>query len=356
MLMAVISVSESRNMALRPINRAVAAVLAVIAFSPMASAAPLADDAPIPEAIAPGTKLVIGDPQTRVALTLSGELAKLPFKVEWANISGGPQTIEAFRAKALDVGSVADIPPIHARWTGLETRIVATKYRLDPVANPIYVIATAPGSGIARLEEIKGRKIAFSPGQAQGALVLRVLKKLKLERSDVNLIELPSVGDTYVNALASKLVDAAPIAEANKQRFAQNYERDGAKVLAHALRDDPSFLYVAKTSLEDADKAAAIRAYVAAWGRATKWIETHPDEWIKGYYVKDQGLKEDAGRFLVQSNGSPDVPLDWVAATERLQETVDLLAEELKKPPFKAGTLFDRRFETVAGKAYRDGE
>lgn len=329
---------------------------AALVLGGSALAAPLADDAPIPATIAPGTKLVVGDPQTRVALTLSGELSKLPFKVEWANISGGPQTIEAFRAKALDIGAVADIPPIHAQWTGLDVKIVGAKFRLDPIGHPIYVIATAPGSGITKLEELKGKKIAFSPGQAQGALVLRVLKSLKLERSDVQLVELPSVGDAYVNALASKLVDVAPIAEANKQRFVQNYARDGAKVLPHGLRDDPAYLYVVKSSLDDADKAAAIQAYVAAWGRAAKWIESNPDAWIKGYYVKDQGLKEDAGRFLVESNGSPDVPLDWAGAIERQQETIDLLADELKKPVLKAQSLFDRRFERIAGATYRGGE
>jgi len=328
-------------------------VLAGLVLAGAAIAGPLPDGAPLPESIAPGTKLVIGDPQTRVALTLSGELAKLPFKVEWANISGGPQTVEAFRAKALDIGAVADIPPIHAQWTGLDVKIVGAKFRLDPVGHPIYVIATAPGSGIEKLADLKGRKIAFSPGQAQGALVLRVLKQLKLARGDVQLVELPSVGDAYVNALASKLVDAAPIAEANKQRFVANYSRDGARVLAHGLRDDPAYLYVVKSSLADADKAAAIRAYVAAWGRAARWIDAHPQEWIKGYYVKDQGLKEEAGRFLVDSNGRPDLPVDWSGAIERQQETIDLLAEELDKPVLKAESLFDRRFEAVAGAAYR---
>ena len=50
------------------------------------------------------------------------EIDKLPFKVEWANISGGPQTLEAFRADALDVGAVADIPPLLATWTGPTSR------------------------------------------------------------------------------------------------------------------------------------------------------------------------------------------------------------------------------------------
>eukprot|EP01037_Dinobryon_pediforme_P020924 gene20924-21666_t len=309
-------------------RRTILAMAVFVASRPVRAAEGLAETAPIPEAIAPGTKLV-----------------------EWANLSGGPQTIEAFRAHALDIGCVADIPPIHATWTGLPVKVVAARFRRDPIGHPFYAIGTAPGSGIAKLEDLKGRKIAFSPGQAQGALVLRVLKKLDLARGDVQLVELPSVGDTYLNALASHLVDAAPIGEANKQRFIQNYTKDGAKALAHGLRDDPWYLYVVKSSLEDPNKAAAVRAYVAAWGRASRWINEHPAEWAKGYYSKDQGLREDAALALVESNGQVEIPTDWAGAIERQQETIDLLAAELKRPVLKAETLFDRRFEAVAGEA-----
>jgi sulfonate transport system substrate-binding protein len=332
-------------------------ILAALALAPVGlgaahAAKRLADDAPLPQTIAPGTKLVIGDPTTQKALELSGELKRLPFTVEWANISGGPQTIEAFRANALDIGSVADIPPVHATWTGLQVKIVAARFRKDPLNHPIYVIGTAPGAGIERLEDIKGKKIAFSPGQAQGALVLRVLKKLGLGHDDVKLVELPSVGDAYTAALASRLVDAAPIAEANKQRFIQNYAKDGAHALAHGLRDDPWYLYLVHSTLQDPNKAAAVLAYVRAWGRAARWVDAHPEEWAQGYYVKDQGLKPEAARFLVSSNGIADVPEHWTDAITRQQETNDLLAAELHKPIIPAASLFDRRFETIAGTAY----
>ncbi len=59
----------------------------------------------LPAQVPPGTTLVIGDPQTQRALVLSGEIDKLPFKIEWANISGGARAIEAFRANALDVSN-----------------------------------------------------------------------------------------------------------------------------------------------------------------------------------------------------------------------------------------------------------
>ena len=55
--------------------------------------------------VPPGTTLTIGDPQIEFALRLSGEIGKLPFKVNWVNISGGPNSLQAFRAKALDLGT-----------------------------------------------------------------------------------------------------------------------------------------------------------------------------------------------------------------------------------------------------------
>lgn len=334
----------------RIVTAIVWAGLACIA-GPVLAADALPANAPLPGEVPPGTTLVIGDPTTQRALQLSGEIDRLPFRVEWANISGGPRTIEAFRANALDVGAVADIPPIHAVWTGLPVKIVAAKFRQDPISHPIYQLGIAPGAAVETLADLRGKKIAYSPGQAQGALVLRILQKAGLSRTDVTLVELPSTGDVYVNALSSGLVDAAPIAEANQRRYVANYGRDGAKLIPHGLRDDPAYLYVLGTSLQDPGKAAAIREYVKAWGRATQWVAAHPEEWIAGYYVKDQGLDAESGRYLVDSAGLPDIPADWTAVIERQQATIDLLAAETGKPRLNAADLFDRRYESTAAAA-----
>jgi sulfonate transport system substrate-binding protein len=328
---------------------------AILIMAPGRAAENLAPEAPIPTEIPTGMVLTIGDPVTQKALELSGEIGRLPFKVEWANFSGGPRTIEAFRASALDIGSVADIPPIHATWTGLEVKIVAAKFRKDAVQHPIYKLGVAPKAKVETLADLRGKKIAYSPGQAQGALVLRVLQKAGLTRDDVQLVELPSTGDVYPNALASNLVDVAPIAEANIQRYIENYGADGAKLIAHGLRDDPSYLYVPASVLNDPAKAAAVREYVKYWARATNWVYAHPDEWIKGYYVQDQGLTADDGAFLVKSAGEPDIPANWSEVIARQQATIALLARETGRPELKADDLFDRRFETVAAEAIVGG-
>lgn len=318
-------------------------------------AAKLSLDAALPTTVPDGTRIVVGDPATEVALKLSGQFDQVSKYVQFANLSGGPQTTEAFRADALDVGSVAEIPPIHATWTGLQVKIVASKFRKDPLQHPIYQLGVAPGVPVKTLGDLRGKKIAFSPGQAQGALILKVLKKAGLTKDDVKLVELPSTGDVYSNALSAKQVDVAPIGGVQIKRYLAKYGKDGATTIPHGIRDDAGHLYVATESLEDPGKAAAIRAYVAAWGVAQDWIDKHPAEWIKGYYVADQGLTEADGQWLVDNAGHPDIPADWSGAIQRQQETIDLLAKETGNKVIQAKDLYDLRFQTVAADAIEGG-
>ncbi|MEV8377255.1 ABC transporter substrate-binding protein [Kribbella sp. NPDC056861] len=313
----------------------------------------LALDAALPTDVPDGAKIVVGDPATQVAFKLSGQLDKVSKYVQFANLSGGPQTTEAFRAKALDLGSVAEIPSIHATWTGLHVKIVASKFRQDPLNHPIYELGVAPGVQVKTLEDLRGKKIAYSPGQAQGALVLKVLKKAGLTKEDVKLIELPSTGDIYPNALAAKQVEVAPIGGVSIKRYLTKYGKDGATTIRHGIRDDAGHLYGPTESLEDANKAAAIRAYVAAWGVAQDWIDKHPKEWIEGYYVKDQGLTAADGQWLVDAAGHPDISGDWSEAIKRQQETIELLAKETDKPVIQAKDLYDLRFQPIAADAIK---
>ncbi|MFF1253226.1 ABC transporter substrate-binding protein [Pseudarthrobacter sp. NPDC058329] len=310
---------------------------------------------PLATSVPAGTTIKVGDPTVKVALELSGLNKELEgFTVEFANISGGPQTTEAFRANALDVGSVADIPPIHATWTGLDVRIIASAYRQDAVNHPLYELGIAPGAGIATLEELRGKKIAYSPGQAQGALVLRILEQAGLAQDDVKLIELPSTGDAYASALSSKQVDAAPLGGVQIKRYLTKYKADGGTTLRHGLRDDPGHLYSPAKVLADPAKAAALAAYVKVWGKAQRWIEDHPEEWLEGYYVKDQGLSREDGQYLIEAAGKRDVPTTWTDGIERHQQTIDLLSREQKKPQLTAADLYDTRYESIAGTSFAE--
>ncbi|MDN3242596.1 ABC transporter substrate-binding protein [Glycomyces tritici] len=323
------------------------AALALAACSEDPTGPVLTADADLPTAVPSATKLVVGDPQNQVAYEKSGLVKQLSFEIEWANISGGPKTQEAFRAHSLDIGSVADIPPIHAYWTNLPTKIVAASGRLDPLEHPIYDLGIAPGAGITALEGLRGKRIAYSPGQAQGALILRVLDKAGLAQSDVELIELPSTADTYSNALAGGEVDAAPIGGTQVKSYLNKYASDGATTIPHGLRDDPWVLYSPVEVLEDASKAAAIAEYARLWGAARLWTRANKEEWINAWFVEHEGLSYEDGEYLFDREGEPELPEDWDETIARHQETIEILAEGTGNDVIDAGDLYDRRFEPL---------
>lgn len=307
--------------------------------------------APLLPSVPPGTVLTIGDPVTQKALEVSGLGKELTFEVKWANISGGPKATEAFRAKALDVSAVAEIPSIFAQWNNLPVRNIAYSERRDPIANPIYRFGIAPGVEVRSLADFRGKRIAFSPGQAQGALVLRALAAAGLTKDDVTLVEIPSTADVYPKALASKQVDVAPLGSVYIRHYINQYGRDGATLVDHGLRDDPSHLFAPQWVLDDPAKAAALAEYVAIWARAKEWVNKNPEVWIKEYYIGQQGLGQEDGEYLVKQTGEQIVPADWSEVKTRHQATIDLLAKELGYKSFDVGLIFDDRFEKIGAAA-----
>ncbi|MDB5712946.1 MAG: hypothetical protein JWO15_343 [Sphingomonadales bacterium] len=316
----------------------------------------LALSAPLPDAIPPGTTLVVGDPVTQWVIEHNGWDKQLPYTIKWVEITGGPGVTEAFHAHALDVGLGANVPPIHATWVGIPVKIIAFRQRRDPLRFPTYALGLSPKSEIHTLADLRGKRIAFSPSQIQGQIVLQTLAAAGIQKKDVTLVELPSSigGDVYTSALASNLVDMAPIGNGIvAERYIQKFGRDGARLLHHQeFRDDAVVAYVPVSALQDPAKAAALKQFAILWGRAQAWIQAHPDELAAGYYVKQQGLSLADAQLIHAATGGIEVPRNWDRAITYQRIAIDLMAPEAQKPRFDAATLFDRRFESLAAKGF----
>ena len=156
-----------------------AVALAALVVAACGSTAPagggLAADAPLPTDVPAGTTLVIADQAEaqQVALRASGELSKLPFTAQFANFTGGPAILEAFRAGAADVATVGDTPPIQALAAGEDVPIILAR-QTDPSSTQL---AVTPGKNIRKLADLRGAKIAYAEGTAQQVIVLRALEK-----------------------------------------------------------------------------------------------------------------------------------------------------------------------------------
>lgn len=319
--------------------------------SPLAAAADLPLQAPLPSHVPPGTTLVVGGPTLETLFRLSGELQKLPFKLVFTTLAGGPAVLDAFRAKALDVGSGNDIPAIHQTFLGFDIRIVAVMGR-QRISNGV-AFGIAPGANIRTLADLRGKRIAYSAGQAQGSVVLRTLKRYGIRKEEVTLVPLPSRNDVYVNALKSRLVDAAPLGPTVfTKHYIDNYARDGARILSpDRVKENPVNLWVRTEILRDPGKAAALKLYLQAYVRAQHWADTHREEWTQAYYMRNQGLSRADADYLVKNVGEVVFVRNWDQAIRDEQDTVNFMAQETGQKPFDARRIFDRRYEAVIAAA-----
>ncbi|GAA0898166.1 ABC transporter substrate-binding protein [Virgisporangium aurantiacum] len=311
-----------------------------------ADAGGLENDAPLPTEVDPATALSISIRTTQKQLEGSGLIGKLPFQVkEWINLGAGPDIIQGFRAKSIDIANNAGIPPIQARAINVDAKIVA----VQSVPIPIYKLATIPGSGINSLADIKGKKIAFSQGQAQGVVVLRTIKELGLKNSDVTLVPLTS--NQFFTALQSKQVDAAPLGEPSLTKYISQFGRDGAKAVDINAVDYLSVLWAPGAVLADPKKAAAVRSFIPFWVQGAVWGWENQSAYIDVYFVKDQQVTTTDGQRILAASPKPVFPTGWDKAIAWEQETADLLADGGYVPKIKATDLFDRRFEKIASEA-----
>jgi sulfonate transport system substrate-binding protein len=294
----------------------------------------------------PGTRLAIAIHTAQLQLRESGLDAKLPFTVSsWPNLSAGPDVIQGFRAHSVDLASNAGIPPIQAQDIGVGARIVSVQTH----SKPIYTFATAPGSAIRTAADFRGRKIGFSQGQAQGVVVLRALKEAGLKNSDVDLVPLPST--QFLTALQAKQVDIAPLGEPTLTKYLTQYGKDGARGITTDVVDKLSILWAPVAVLEDDAKAEAVRAFLPLYAQGVVWAWEHTEQWIRSYYVKDQGVSAADGHRIIAAGDAPSFPLSWDAAVAWEQQTADLMHEGGFVGKVAAAELFDRRFEGIAAKA-----
>lgn len=304
----------------------------------------LAADAVLPIDVPAGTKLVVADDANRLKtlFRLSGEQDRLGADVSYANFSSGPLRLEAIRSGNAQLGRVGDVPPILAQYSDSGVPIVgAVQY--DGTG---ATLATAPGSGIETLNDLRGKKIAINEGTSQQATVLRNLKAAGLTIKDVQPVNLGLA--EFADGLRASQVDAAVLKQPDRIRYLTSTEGKGSKEIANAPGANPGlyYVYASNKALGDSAQAAAIREFVIRWYRAEKWLNEHKDVWIQEYLIKDQNVTPEDARVIAASDGNTIVPgfTDEIIGIQ--QETVDLLqsAGAFAGKDLKAKEEFDVRF------------
>ena len=306
----------------------------------------------LPTDVPAGTTLVVADQQNVVQnlLKAGGAGSDLPYTLEFANFTGGPAILEAFRAGRADVAPVGDVPPIHAQLTGQKVPIILAQ-EIKPDA---YGLATSPQAGVRTLQDLRGKKIAYAEGTAQQVVVLRALANAGLTTKDVELVRLQLA--EFSDALGANEVDVAPLNEPRLTRYLREYGPDGASTVdpatVGAISEGLKYYYARGESLTDPAKAAALRHFVGTIIKAQNWANTHPQEWIDAYYVGDQQVTAEDGWRILTSQGTTAIPKLDDALIARQQSTIDVLDKAGELPTkVTAADSFDTRFAPVIEEA-----
>ncbi|RVB73273.1 MULTISPECIES: ABC transporter substrate-binding protein [unclassified Mesorhizobium] len=324
----------------------------VALFAALVAGVASAQDASLPTKVPVGAKIVLADDANNAAslLKLSGEYDKLAADVSFANFTSGPLRLEAIRAGAAQVGAVGDVPPILAQYSGADVVIVGVVV----TEGPTTIIATAPGSGIKELKDLKGKKIGINPGTAQQAIVFRNLRSVGLTANDIVPINLGLA--EFADALRADQIDVAVLKQPDRARYLKSVAGTNAIELDNAPESNKNLkiLYASKTALADPAQAAAIRDLVVHWYRAHLWKNDHLDVWKSEYLQKDQRLSEADAKSVIESEtGKSRIP-DWKSEIiPRQQDTIDLLqsAGQFKGRVLKAEDEFDLRFDGLSDKS-----
>jgi sulfonate transport system substrate-binding protein len=118
--------------------------------------------------------------------TLEQRLRPLGIEVKWLEFTAGPQLLEGLNVGSIDFGYVGEVPPIFALAAG--ANLVYTAYELPtPEAEGILVSKESP---IAKIADLKGKKVAFNKGSDVHWLVISALQKAGLKYTDIQPVYL----------------------------------------------------------------------------------------------------------------------------------------------------------------------
>lgn len=201
--------------------------------------------------------------------TIENALKPLKIGVEWVEFSAGPPLVEALNVGAVHLGWTGDAPPIFGQAAGSAIVYVAAL----PSNGQGEAIFAKPSSGIAKVTDLKGKRVAVGKGTSANNLLVAALQANGLAYTDITPVYL-SPADAGA-AFAADQVDAwaiwDPFFAIAELRYKPNVlvrTSDVLKVNSYFLanRDFP------------ADNAEVIHKTLDALREASAWAAANKDK------------------------------------------------------------------------------
>lgn len=216
----------------------------------------------------------------RPYLEVSGELEKLPYKVQWVEFSATPALLEALRNDAIDLGGNGGATGLifEAGNNGAGAIKVAAAGRSAATNNPAAALIVRRDSPLRSFSDLKGARVSVMQGTGTQYILQRKLEASGFRRGDVDLVHLAN--DLAVPALVSGHIDVLGIWEPQASVL---LKRPDLRLLEWTGKSSDSYTiqYASATALADPVRRAAIADFLQRLARSTIWVSDHPDAFAK---------------------------------------------------------------------------
>ncbi|MEH0421103.1 ABC transporter substrate-binding protein [Streptomyces sp. B21-083] len=284
--------------------------------------------------------LNVGDQKggSEAVLRAAGELKNLNYKIKWSTFTSGPPLLEAVNAKAVDIGSVGNTPPVFAAGAGSHITVVGA-LRGGSQGEAILV---PKNSKLKKAADLKGKSVAVAQGSSAHYQLIASLKQAGLTLDDIKVKYLQPAD--ALAAYTSGSVDAWAVWDPYTSQILMGGQ---GRVLAdgEGVVNGLNFQVAAPSALGDSRKAAAIKDFVERLRRAQDWVYAHPDAWAR-VWAKDTGLPYDVALASVNRSNATRIPVAiddaLVASEQRIADTFTGLKLIPNKVDF--AKYVDRRF------------
>ena len=244
--------------------------------------------------------------------------------------------IAGLTSKDIDVVDVATTTALVAAGKGAPVKIVSSMFRTK---GPFYLIASP---GIERVEDLKGKKVGVAVfGSGLEVYTRVILEKHGLSADDVTFIA-NSTHQAAYSSMETGQVDATIIHEP----FASLVEKEGkGKIIAVGWDYLPSFhtgVLAARQGILE-DKPELVEKLLRAYFKSQEYAKSHPEEY-KEYYLKNieidpAVLDESLKREDVLWENNPDVSVDALNDTQKIQKELGFQDEV-----YDVESILDLRF------------
>jgi sulfonate transport system substrate-binding protein len=192
-------------------------------------------------------------------------------QLELVRFTGGvTDMLAALRAGQIDIAEVGAAGPVVAQAAGTPFKVIAVT-QAWPKGEAIIVAQDSP---IRTIEDLRGKKVAYSRATNAQWLVVSALRSKGLSLKDIQSTFLPP-GTNLLNALKAGVIDATAYIDVPLA----NYEAQGARRIAdHGDIGFPIALQFLASDEAIRTKKAAVAAYVHQLHHHLVWAHDHPEE------------------------------------------------------------------------------